>query len=108
MHGDKRSATGVVTESEVQAKLRNGSSPALAPAEERLMRMRVGAGVPLSARLERIAVATDAEIEILAYEIEAYLALKERGLARRGGSAAGRPAPSRTKEKIVRALRNMR
>ncbi len=105
MHGKKR-GTAVVTESAVQAVLRRGPARALAPDEERLMRMRVGASLPLSARLERIAVATDAEIELLSYEIEAYLHLRDR-------AATSTPAPvrapaltsSRTKEKIVRALR---
>lgn len=93
----------MVTESAVQAVLRRGPARALAPGEERLMRMRVGASLPLSARLERIAVATDAEIDLLSYEIEAWLRLKGRvaGLA----APRVRPAPSRTKEKIVRALR---
>ncbi len=130
MHRRAHTKTGVVTESAVQATLRRGSTPALAADEERLLRMRVGAGLPLSARLERIAAASDTEIELLAYEIEAHLALKERrarqaapnaartsGTARAARTAHDRPArsetpvparagtTSRTKEKIVRALR---
>ncbi len=80
MHGKKR-GTAVVTESAVQAALRRGPARDLAPDEERLMRMRVGASLPLSARLERIAVATDAEIELLSYEIEAFLHLKQQRAA---------------------------
>jgi hypothetical protein len=112
MHGQKRTGTGVVTESAVQAALRNGSRASLGAEEERVLRMRVGAGLPLAARLERIAVATDAEIELLAYEIEAFLAMKQRrrAPAARGNGRAPATAPtasttSRTKEKIVRALR---
>lgn len=114
MHGRERK-TAVVTESAVQATLRRGSQPSLAADEERLMRMRVGAGLPLSARLERLATATDTEIELLAYEIEAHLVLKERRAAnqQRGVARAsavrtpsrGATTTSRTKEKIVRALR---
>jgi hypothetical protein len=116
MHGQERTGTGVVTESAVQATLRRGSQPALAPDEERTIRMRVGAGLPLSARLERIATATDTEIELLAYEIEAYLVMKEQRAAASRTQSADVPssrAParvattttSRTKEKIIRALR---
>ena len=105
MQGKKRPGAAVVTESAAQAALRRGPVPELAPEEERVMRMRLGAGVPLSARLERIATATDAEIEILSYEIEAFLRMKERS----SRSATAVPAPatstSRVKEKIVRALR---
>lgn len=108
MHGKKRSGTVVVTESAVQAALRRGPAPGLAPVEERALRMRVGASLPLSARLERLAVATDAEIELLSYEIEAYLRLGRRATV---GTGAARPLPagtSRAKEKIVRALRRKR
>ncbi len=105
MHG-KRRGTAVVTESAVQAALRRGAARALAPDEERLMRMRVGASLPLSARLERIAVATDAEIDLLSYESEAWLRLKERAAAI--APPRVRAAASRTKEKIVRVLRRKR
>ena len=114
MHGKRRTLTTVVTESSAHAKLRRGPARALAPEEERVVRMRLGARVPLSARLQRIATATDVEIELLAYEIEAYLKLKERRGAKAvaaarpmPAAAAHAPAPtaSRTKEKIVRALR---
>ena len=90
MHG-REHKTAVVTESAVQATLRRGSQPSLAADEERLMRMRVGAGLPLGARLERLATATDAEIEVLAYEIEAYLVLKERRVANEQRRAARSP-----------------
>ena len=106
MHG-KRRGTAVVTESAVQAALRRGPARALAPDEERLMRMRVGASLPLSARLERIAVATDHELELLSYEIEAWLHMKERAASAPAPRLhPARSTPSRTKEKIVRALRH--
>ncbi len=106
MHRHVRNGTAVVTESAVQATLRRGSQPTLTADEERTIRMRIGAGLPLSARLDRIATATDAEIELLSYEIEAYLKLKaRRGTATPVGAAAPTPTTSRTKEKIVRALR---
>jgi hypothetical protein len=112
MHGRERTGTGVVTESAVQAVLRRGSQAALGPDEERTIRMRVGAGLPLGARLERIATASDTEIELLAIEVETYLKLKERRAAARPTTAArvaaqARPvaSTSRAKEKIIRALR---
>lgn len=91
--------TAVVTESAVQAALRRGPAVELSAEEEKAMRMRLGAALPRGARLEqKVLQGTDAELELLAYEIEAYLRLQE---------AAPRPAPrdSRAKEKIVRALR---
>jgi len=103
MQGKKR--TAVVTERSAQAVLRRGPAPELAPNEEKVMRMRLGAALPLSARLERIASATDAEIELLAFEIEAFLHLKGRRAVARVPVRAAAPKASRVKEKIVRALR---
>jgi len=106
MQGKKRPMNCTVSESAAQAVLRRGCVPDLAPDEERLLRMRLGAALPLSARLERIATASDDDIELMALEIETYLKLRERGeLAARPGPA---PRPSRTKEKIIRALRKTR
>ncbi len=105
MQGKKRAIECVVTESAAQAVLRRGCVPDLGPDEERLLRMRLGASLPLSARLERIATASDDDIELMALEIEAYAKLRERGTLARPDPA---PRPSRTKEKIVRALRKTR
>ncbi len=102
MDGKKATGTAVVTESAAQAVLRRGAAVELAPDEEKVMRMRLGASLPLSARLERIAVATDTEIELLAYEIEAFLRLRQRATSPERAPA---PIASRAKEKIVRALR---
>jgi hypothetical protein len=95
--------TAVVTESAVQAALRRGPALELAAEEEKAMRMRLGASLPRAARLERkVLEGTDAELELLAIEIEAHLMLRGRT-----APASPPPAPrdSRTKEKIVRALR---
>jgi hypothetical protein len=67
--------------------------------------MRLGASLPMTARLERIATATDAEIDLLAIEIEAFLAGRARATAPAAAAPRAAPAASRTKEKIVRALR---
>ena len=106
----KKKATGVaVTEGAAQGALRRGAARELSleAEEEKVMRMRLGASVKRTDKLERIALPdSDAGIEILAYEIEAYLCIREmrRGAAveMRGGQAA---LPSRAKEKIIRALR---
>ena len=106
--GSKRTGTAVVTEQAAQALLRRGPARGLGGAEEKVVRMRLGASLPLSARLDRIAVATDVEIEVLAYEIEAWLHAKEDvrpGAAVTLSLARPAPAASRAKEKIVRALR---
>ncbi|GEJ59469.1 hypothetical protein AMYX_42100 [Anaeromyxobacter diazotrophicus] len=95
----------MVTEQAGQSALRRGAAPELDATEERALRMRLGASLPLSARLERIAVATDAEIELLAYEIEGFLKLKARRASAAAPARTATPTASRTKEKIVRALR---
>jgi hypothetical protein len=105
MDAGKRSATAVVTEHAAQAALRRGAVPALAADEEKALRMRLGAGLPLSARLARLATASDADIELLAYEIEAYLHLRPHARSGVAAPSAASPTASRAKEKIVRALR---
>ncbi|HEX7487551.1 MAG TPA: hypothetical protein VF341_01495 [Anaeromyxobacteraceae bacterium] len=99
-----------MTEQAAQALLRRGPARSLDGAEEKVVRMRLGASLPLSARLDRIAVATDVEIEVLAYEIEAWLHAKEKvrpcaTVTLAEPRQAPAPAASRAKEKIVRALR---
>lgn len=70
------------------------------------MRMRLGASPPRSAPLERAAEpGSDLEIELRAAEIEAYMRWKAREEERVAAFPGARPSPSRTKEKIVRALR---
>ena len=95
----------VVAEGAAQAALRRGPAPELQPEEEKVIRMRLGAGLPLSARLDRIATASDTEIELLAYEIEAFLHLKERSRGAMCAPPTPTPTASRAKEKIIRALR---
>jgi hypothetical protein len=97
----------ITSEGAAQAALRRGPATALTAEEERVMRMRLGASPPRALPLERGAQGlTDLEIEIYAAEIEAYMKWKARGApppeARR---AVASPVPSRTKEKIIRALR---
>jgi hypothetical protein len=95
--------TAVVTESAVQAALRRGPARELAAEEEKAMRMRLGASLPRAAPLERkVLEGSDAELEVLAFEIEAFLRMRERGLLGRPRVA---PRDSRVKERIVRALR---
>jgi hypothetical protein len=111
MHRQPRRGAAVVTESVAQVALRRGATGTLAPGEERVLRMRLGAGLPGPTVLERITTATDEQLDLLAIEIETYLRLTERGLA--PGMRRVVPAPavttvapaSRTKEKIIRALR---
>lgn len=97
----------VADEGVAQAALRRGPAKALSAEEERVIRMRLGASPPRAAPLGRVAEGlTDLEIEVYAAEIEAYMKWRareeERVASRRAAPAA---APSRTKEKIIRALR---
>jgi hypothetical protein len=101
---NKRPRHAVVTESDLQSVLRKGSARELAPVEERAMRMRLGAALPRKAEVEWVGRGnSDLEIELLAFEIEAYLKLKDRQ-ARRAAPAVAATA-SRAKERIIRALR---
>ncbi len=101
----KKTATVVATEPAAQAVLRRGATRELTPEEERILRMRLGAVPPRTTPLERSAEArTDLEIELLAAEIEAHLRWREHQRERRAAQAVA-PRPSRSKEKIIRALR---
>jgi len=94
----------VVTEGAAHAALRRAPAKELSPEEEKVMRMRLGASPPRAAPLERAGEGhPDLEIELQAAEIEAYM--KWRALADVAGGTVAAPLPSRTKEKIVRALR---
>ena len=98
----RKTDEAVVTESAAQAVLRRSGVRDLSPSEEKVMRMRLGASVPRKEQLERVGRGNDdLEIELLAFEIEAFLKLREQ----RARRPAPPPTTSRTKEKIVRALR---
>ncbi len=97
----------VATEGAAQSVLRRGPARELDPEEERVIRMRLGASPPVAAPLERAGAGlTDLEIEVYAAEIEAFLRWKAHEAERAPAARAlPLPASSRTKEKIVRALR---
>ena len=111
--GSGRMASTVVTEGAAQAALRRGPARELAPDEEKVMRMRLGAALPRTAELEwtERELPEEQQIELQAMQIEAWLKWKQHLAAQRSTKVAAparvRPAPqpSRTKEKIVRALR---
>jgi hypothetical protein len=112
METKKTSRVAVVTEGSAQAALRRGPAKTLTPEEERVLRMRLGATPPRAAPLQRsVEDLSDAEIELLSYEIEAYMKARAAGVlpARAAAAPERRPATvladSRVKEKIVRALR---
>lgn len=100
----KNAGVGVVTERGAHAALRRAPAKELSPEEENVVRMRLGASPPRAAPLERsFEGPSDLEIEIRAAEIEAWMKWKAR-LAERAAPTVT-PAPSRAKEKIIRALR---
>lgn len=118
--GAGKAATAVVTEGAAHAALRRGPARELAPDEEKVMRMRLGAALPRTAALEwtEAELSEDQQIELQAMQIEAWMKWKAHlaaqraapgraGQATRAAPARALPAPqhSRTKEKIVRALR---
>ena len=110
----RKSRTAVVTEGAAQSVLRRAAAPELSSEEEKVMRMRLGATPPRGATLER-AITDDEklEIELRAMEIEAFMKWKAHLASRAAVAAAprpgtvARPGASRTKEKIVRALRKL-
>src|SRR5512140_2317861 len=101
----RRSRTAVVTEGAAQAVLRRAVAPELSSEEEKVMRMRLGATPPRTARLER-AVEGDEELEseLRAIELEAFMKWKAHLAGRAQPAAttralpAARPGHSRTKE----------
>jgi hypothetical protein len=105
----KTTATAVVREAAAQGALRRSPARDLSPDEDRVLRMRLGATPPRAAPLERaVEDGSDLEIELRALEIEAYLKWKARAGAATLTTTTvrvARPQPSRTKDKIVRALR---
>jgi hypothetical protein len=102
----RKSAAGVVTEGAAQAALRRGPARELSPEEDKVLRMRLGAAPARAAPLERAAEGlTDLEIEVYAAEIEAYMKWKARQDP--VAPVSPRAQPSRTKERIVRALRKL-
>jgi hypothetical protein len=105
MVGRKKMARVAASEAAVQAVLRRGAASELTPEEEKVMRMRLGASPARDQALERAGRGVaDLEVELLAFEIDAFLKLRER---RRGmeRARAAVPRPSRAKERIIRTLR---
>lgn len=100
----KKTAETTVTESSAQAVLRRRGARQLAADEEKVLRMRLGASLPRKGEIEWMG-ADDEElaIDLHAIEIETYLKLRAHQTRRVVTSAA--PSTSRTKDKIVRALR---
>jgi hypothetical protein len=100
----KKTTQATVTEASAQAVLRRGGASRLAAVEEKVLRMRLGAALPRKGEIEWMGTESEElAIELRALEIETYLKLRAHQ-ARRATPAAA-PATSRTKDKIVRALR---
>jgi len=98
----RKTAQAVVTEAAAQSVLRRSGTRELAPSEEKVMRMRLGASLPRKDALEWVGQGNEElEIELRAIEIETFLKLRER----QERPAAASPQASRSKEKIIRALR---
>jgi hypothetical protein len=100
----KKTAEATVTESSAQAVLRRSGARQLAADEEKVLRMRLGASLPRKSEVEWMGTADEElAIELRALEIETYLKLRAHQTQR--VVTAARPGSSRTKDKIVRALR---
>jgi len=103
----RRSRTSVVSEGSAQAVLRKAAAPELSSEEEKVMRMRLGATPPRAARLQR-AVEGDEELEIEAWmKWKAHVAARAAPTTEARTLTGAKPGHSRTKEKIVRALRKL-
>lgn len=100
----KKTVGTTVTESSAQAMLRRSGARQLAADEEKVLRMRLGASLPRKGEIEWMGTADEElAIDLHAIEIETYLKLRAHKTRRVVTAAA--PATSRTKDKIVRALR---
>ncbi len=109
-----RNGAVVVTEAAAQAVLRRGAVRELSPEEEKVMRLRLGASPPRTATLDwaEEELSEELQIELQAMQIEAWMKWKAHLAAQRSPKQAAvravpapAPRPSRTKEKIIRALR---
>lgn len=99
----KKTAQTTVTEASAQAVLRRRGASRLAAVEEKVLRMRLGAALPRRSEIEWMGTESEElAIELQALEIETYLKLRAHQ-ARRSAPAAS--STSRTRDKIVRALR---
>ena len=100
----KKTAETTVTESSAQAVLRRRGARQLAADEEKALRMRLGASLPRKGEIEWMGT-EDEELsfELRALEIETYLKMRAHQTRRVVTAAA--PTTSRTKDKILRALR---
>lgn len=105
----KKTTETTVTESAAQAVLRRRGARALAADEDKVLRMRLGAALPARAEIEWMGTADEElEIELRAIEIETWMKMRAHRAATtraRAVRAPAAPAPTRTKDKIVRALR---
>jgi len=116
-----KTAAAVVTEGAAQAVLRRGPARELSAEEDKVMRLRLGAALPRTSTLEwtDAELSEDAQLELQAMQIEAWMKWKAHLASQRAAKTTAAPArtatrapgalpapqPSRTKEKIVRALR---
>jgi hypothetical protein len=113
-----RSDAGVVSEAAAQAVLRRGAVRELSAEEEKVMRLRLGASPPGPTTLDwaEEELSEELQIELQAMQIEAWMKWKAHLAAQRSPkqatvravpapALAPAPRPSRTKEKIIRALR---
>ena len=100
----RKTVQATVTEASAQAALRRRGASRLAAVEERVLRMRLGAALPRKSEIEWMGTESEElAIELRALEIETYLKLRAHQARRAAPTAA--PSTSRTKDKIVRALR---
>jgi hypothetical protein len=100
----KKTTQATVTEASAQAVLRRSGASRLAAVEEKVLRMRLGAALPRKGEIEWMGTESEElAIELRALEIETYLKLRAHQARRATPAAAS--STSRTKDKIVRALR---
>jgi hypothetical protein len=111
-----RSGAVVVSEAAAQAVLRRGAVRELSAEEEKVMRLRLGASPPATTTLDwaEEELSEELQIELQAMQIEAWMKWKahlatqrspKQATVRAVPALAPAPRPSRTKEKIIRALR---
>ena len=100
----KKTAETTVTEASAQAVLRRRGASRLAAVEEKVLRMRLGAALPRKSEIEWMGTESEElAIELRALEIETYLKFRAHQVRRAAPAAA--PSSTRTRDKIVRALR---
>ena len=103
-----KSSSSTTTNTEVREMLRTAADK-LSAREEKALRMRSGAGLPLTEKLpQRGQKNADAKAELMALELTLLQKLATRADRATGPTEAAPAVRTKEKDKIIRALRRLK